>query len=333
MNRYFRQFCLMMFSGLLLVSLLIFIWLWKMSTTLTDEIRTPVPQNYQTWLQYPEQHGMHLQKIPCGQGQSQCFIASPDPQLTLAKRGRIMRQQLQAMSAKLSPQGEVKGILVLLHGRGSRKEFMLPIAERFVAAGFICVIPDLPAHGEHLSPRQYFATTPTEAQFAGHVLADARKHLNQPQLPAALWAMSLGSAFANRSLATDEKQWRAAVIVSGFDHLDGILSDKLDFLPDVLADPIHSIFKQLLKWRRDFDSDQATPKQWVQQVSLPVLVAHGDQDQLIRQARGRALFSAYNSKDKTWVNVSGGNHHNILITPMPLYATMGGWLLSYFTLR
>lgn len=329
--RIFHRLCLFLFIPLSVVCILLFIWLWQTSATLTQEIRTPIPEHIQTWLQHPEQHGMQLQSIACGNGKSRCLIASPSPQIPLAKRGAIIRKQLNAMNTPLSPLGDVKGILVLLHGRGSRKEFMLAIAERFVAAGFICVMPDLPAHGEHKTPQQYFATTLEESHFAADVLATARQHLNQPDLPAALWAMSLGTAFANRSLAVDGQQWKAAVIISGFDDLNSILLDKLDFLPDFLARPVHWLFTRMLKWRFDFNSGEATPKDWAIKINHPLLLVHGDQDRVIYINRGQSLFSAYASQDKTWVNVPTANHHNILVTPMPLYATMATWLLQHLS--
>ncbi len=327
----FRRLFLWTLFVISVIGIAAVLWLWHTAGKLTDEIRTPVPDYYQTWLQQPEKHGMQVQIIPCDNRQSYCLIALPDAKAALGNRGRVMRRQLQFMQVTLPRQGMAKGIMVLLHGRGSRKEFMLPIAERFVAAGFICVIPDLPAHGEHLLRRQYFAGTNDEAAFAERVLDDARQHLKQPELPAALWAMSLGGAFANRSVANNEKVWRSLVIVSSFDELNKVLRDKLDFLPDFLADNIHLLFLQILKWRQGFDVGKASPKQWAADITLPVLVVHGDQDTVIRQPHGKALFDAYKSNDKTWINVSGGNHHNVLITPMPLYATMGAWLLQHLS--
>lgn len=326
---FFRKLLLLSVCFVIIVGLVLVIWLWQLAGTLTNEIRTPVPEYYQTWLNHPEQHGMKLQKIPCENGQSRCLIASPDAQSILGQRGIIMRQQLQSMHTLPPVHGTAKGLLVLLHGRGSRKEFMLPIAERFVAAGFICIIPDLPAHGEHLAKQQFFASKDSEAHFANKILNEARQYLNRPKLPAAIWAMSLGGVFANRSVAHNEQLWQGLVIVSSFDELDKVLRDKLNFLPHFLAEPIQSLFLQIIKWRVGFDVKESNPKFWAKTITLPVLLAHGDQDKVIQPSRGRALFNSYASKDKTWISVRGGNHHNVLITPMPLYATMGAWLLTH----
>lgn len=329
MLRFFRRLFVLGISLIAIIALALGIWLWQLAKTLTNEIRTPVPDYYQAWLNHPEQHGMKLQKIPCEDGQSRCLIASPDKDSILGQRGVIMRQQLQSMHTTPPPLGTAKGLLILLHGRGSRKEFMLPIAERFVAAGFICIMPDLPAHGEHLAPQQFFASSNSESHFAETILNEARQHLNHSKLPAAIWAMSLGGAFANRSITHNEELWQGLIIVSSFDELDKILQDKLHFLPHFLAKHIHALFLQMIEWRVGFDVKKSSPKQWVKTVTLPVLLVHGEQDNVIQLPRGKALFNAYASKDKTWISVRGGNHHNVLITPMPLYATMGAWLLAH----
>lgn len=57
-------------------------------------------------------------------------------------------------------------------------------------------------------------------------------------------------------------------------------------------------------------------------------MAHGDMDPLISAARGKRLFYAFHSRKKLWVDVPGGNHNNILVTDMPLYAAMGEWFVS-----
>ena len=69
---------------------------------------------------------------------------------------------------------------------------------------------------------------------------------------------------------------------------------------------------------------------WVDKVSQPVLVVHGDNDQLIPASFGKALYESYRSEKKKWLTVKDGNHNNILITPMPLYAEMADWVLEHF---
>jgi hypothetical protein len=59
------------------------------------------------------------------------------------------------------------------------------------------------------------------------------------------------------------------------------------------------------------------------------MVAHGTEDTAIAMERGRALFDAFRSREKRWVEVEGGTHGDVLITPMPLYATMASWFLEF----
>ena len=77
------------------------------------------------------------------------------------------------------------------------------------------------------------------------------------------------------------------------------------------------------------DFADVTPAKWATGVSVPVLVVHGDEDELIPSDRGRCLHASFASTDKKWLTVKGGNHDNILITPMPLYAEMADWILEH----
>lgn len=71
------------------------------------------------------------------------------------------------------------------------------------------------------------------------------------------------------------------------------------------------------------------PAQWAGEINTPVMVAHGTDDQLIPIKAGKRLFSSFRSTDKKWQDVPGGNHSNVLVTPMPLYAEMASWILSH----
>ena len=45
--------------------------------------------------------------------------------------------------------------------------------------------------------------------------------------------------------------------------------------------------------------------------------------------QGKQLYESFASPVKKWVKVAGGDHGNVLTTPMPLYATMTEWVLTH----
>ncbi|MGB8354986.1 MAG: hypothetical protein WCD79_13910 [Chthoniobacteraceae bacterium] len=57
-------------------------------------------------------------------------------------------------------------------------------------------------------------------------------------------------------------------------------------------------------------------------------IAHGNQDALISMERGRRLYDAFPGAKKKWIEVEGGTHGTILVTPMALYAEMSAWFLA-----
>jgi len=96
----------------------------------------------------PQQFGIFVREYE-GPQKTPCLMVEPSAAPGEAKKGRAARELLARKGQTLRPWGEVRGTLILLHGRSGRKEDHLPIAERFCAAGFRCVIPDLPGHGDN----------------------------------------------------------------------------------------------------------------------------------------------------------------------------------------
>jgi alpha-beta hydrolase superfamily lysophospholipase len=71
------------------------------------------------------------------------------------------------------------------------------------------------------------------------------------------------------------------------------------------------------------------PEVWAQRVSTPVLVAHGDRDQVIALKRGRHLFDSLHSRDKSWLLVPGANHRNVLTSSAALNTSMSEWFIAH----
>ncbi|WP_459992240.1 alpha/beta hydrolase [Methylosoma difficile] len=317
-------------AALLLAVILILAIAWYSAGQLAQPTRRPLQTYHQDWLLQPQAHGMLLSRTECGNGRVPCLMVAPDAHSAPGKRGTLLRQQLTSMGSKVLSYGETRGILVLLHGRNGRKEDLLPVAERFVAAGFKCVIPDLPAHGDSPLKQLHFATQTTESALPVQVLNDARRYFNEPDAPAALWGLSMGGAFAIRSVKDSPQQWRALIIVSSFNSLPDVIADQLQGLPPLLSQAFVGILAPLTQYRGGADLYQVQPEQWASQITQPVLVIHGEDDPLITLKRGSQLFAAFQNPNKMWISVPKANHHNILVTEMPLYAKMGHWLMAYF---
>ncbi len=276
----------------------------------------------------PARAGLRVMSLDCLQGQAPCLVVSPKSGSAPGQRGRRLRQQLQSRGVTLPPYGQVVGTIVLLHGRNSRKEQMLRIAERFAAAGFRCVIPDLPGHGNSPLAQARFGTSDFERMLPARLLADVQEKLNWRPAPAFLWGYSMGGAVALHAAAEETANWRGLVIVSSFDRLDTVVDAHLNRHLGQLAAMHTTWFSPIGALFGTPDIDSIQPSRIAPSVHVPTLVIHGDRDQTIDPARGRALYSSLGSADKQWITVPGAGHQDVFITDMPLFARTAAWMLA-----
>jgi len=287
--------------------------------------RRPVQDYHREWLNHSAPHGLSIKAFSTSQ-RTPCLLAEPDAEAGPAERGQRLREQLQALGHSLEPYGTVQATLVLLHGRKGRKEDLLPVAERFCAAGFRCIMPDLPAHGENPTATVCFATVDEEARLPETVLAEAAQKFHFSPGPAGLWGMSMGGAFAVRAASSSPDHWGALVVVSSFDTLGSVIDGQLQWSRGGTG-LIRIAVAAVAAARGGVRLGKAQPAVWASKVMMPVLVAHGDADSLIPLAGGQRLFQAFGSADKQFVTVASGDHDNVLVTPMPLYSIMSDWFL------
>lgn len=302
---------------------------WKASTELLSPARRALLPYHYEWLERPNEHGMSIQPFAALNGQVPCLLVLPDAAARLSKRGQTLRRQLEEKGIVLTPFGATFANIVLMHGRNGRKEDLLPVAERFCAVGFRCVIPDLPAHGESPLPIVRFGTSEFEASLPQKVLDEAVTKFHLPNEAAGLWGMSMGGAFLAKAASQPDAPWRALVVVCSFASLDVVVEQKTVSYTKVAAPLFQRMVTALCVARGGVDPAEVQPVQWVANVKMPVYVAHGDQDSLIPLSQGQRLYEAYASTDKAWTVVKGGDHNRILVTEHPLYAEMTAWYLKY----
>ena len=262
-------------------------------------------------------------------GKVPCLLVMPDAAVGLSGRGKTLRDQLVEKGVALEPFGAAFANLVLLHGRNGRKEDLLPVAERFCAVGFRCVIPDLPAHGESPLTMVRFGASDFEASIPAGVLAEAVTRFHLPSELAGLWGMSMGGAFLARAASLQGAQWKALVVVCSFDSLDAVVEYKAAAYSEVVAPLLARVIGGICEARGGVDPSTTQPGKWAAAVTAPVFIAHSDDDTLIPLAQGQRLYEAYGSAEKTWTLVKGGGHNRILVTDYPLYAEMAAWYLKY----
>lgn len=276
----------------------------------------------------PADYGLSIISHDCLDGRVPCLLVEPDGLSGAGKRGKLLRQQLAEKGAELPAYGRVHGVIVLLHGRNGRKEDLLPVAERFVAAGFRCILPDLPAHGDSPLQAMSFGSSEFERQLPAKVLEDMRLQFGLPDEPAALWGMSMGGAFAVNAAGEASTDWDALMVVSSFASLDDVLESHIPEHWRSLFPALLSLLDADRSLRQEPTIRSIRPRQVAQSVTLPTLLVHGDRDTFVSIEQGKYLYAALGGADKKWLTVPGAGHRNVLATGMPLYAEMSDWLLQ-----
>lgn len=301
----------------------------RASSELVSPARRPLQDYHREWLEHPAAHGILIQKFTALDGRVPCLLVLPDASAGPSPRVATIRRQLEERGISLPSFGETFGNLVLMPGRNGNKEDLLPVAERFCAVGFRCILPDLPSHGESPEKICTFGASDLDARVPSGVLADAARRFHFPRQPAGLWGMSMGGAYLARAASLPGSDWQALVVVCSFDSLDAVLERKLFSFTGPAAPVFGRAIRRACVLRGGVDPSAVQPAKWAAAVSAPLLMAHGTDDELIPEAFGRRLFDAYGSAEKRWVSVEGGTHDRVLVTNMPLYATMAEWFLTH----
>jgi len=308
--------------------LLLFGYITYQGWRLASPSRKAVQDYHRDWLDHPEEHGVSIEKTMCLDGKVPVLVIEPSS--PLGKRGVKIREQLIAKAVTILSEEEVATneaahTVVLLHGRNGRKEDLLAVAERFCAVGLRCLLVDLPAHGDSAVETVLFGASEWEQDIPFRVLLECAEKYDFSPKKASLWGMSMGGSFANSALADKQhgSHWRSVVIVCSFDRLDQVIRGQCK--SDILTDYVSKVSESC----GGAQLSDVSPADWVKSVHTPVMMVHGTKDSLISDERGRALYNSYASTNKRWVEVDGGTHQNILVTPMPLYAEMLEWILLH----
>jgi len=289
-----------------------------MTVQLVSPVRQPLTDYHRQWIDQPEAHGITIRSMSLGKTATPVLCVEPAGEQP-ARRGAILRRQLREHGFAPADFGVIRAELILLHGRNGRKEGLLPIAERFCAAGFRCLIPDLPAGS--------FAGAEQDAELPMRLLEDWRAQSGET-LPCGMWGISLGGAFATHAAALAPEAWFGMVLINTFDQLDGVVREQASARFHWTGPWMHRAVGWNAHRKSGLDLKKIAPAHWASRVTTPVLTVHGTEDAVVPLQRGRRLFDAFASHDKEWLEVEGGGHDDVLVTPMQLYAAMSGWLLQ-----
>lgn len=320
---------LLVAAGLLALAFLVLVGWWGSGHLVSPE-RRGLEDYHREILSRPADHGLQIEPFAASDGTPGLLVTgSPAP--GAARKSRIARDELGRRHIAVPDWGEQIGTIVLLYGHNGRKEDQLPICERFCAAGFRCILMDLPGQGDHPGATGSFGLR--EAGGIEGVLNDAARQFDFPPAPACLFGVSQGGAIALQAAALAPGKWKAVASVATFASLDlPVLRSAQEMVPEDFhfCCPLAAFSVGCgTRLRAGFWPAEVRPLDAAARLTLPVLIAHGDQDPYIGIEQGRAIFSAVPSKRKQFRVVEGADHNRVLsIGSHRLYADFCAFFLA-----
>lgn len=200
-----------------------------------------------------------------------------------------------------------KASLILVHGVGGCKEHFTNLAINLAKKGYDCWFFDNRAHGE--SDGLYSTYGYLEKKDIKAIVDTIKTKI--PETKVAIWGNSLGGAIAIQAMEYD-KRIQFGIVESTFTNLRQIVYDyQKHFLYGIGMKFASNIALNQAGEIAKFNPDEVSPIQSVKHITQPILISHGDQDENISVDYGHALFENLASKDKSFVLVKGGGHHNL----------------------
>ena len=207
----------------------------------------------------------------------------------------------------LSNKDTTRATMILLHGIGGCKEHFLSLAKKLADYGISSIVMDSRAHGQ--SGGQY-CTYGFQEKSDISKLVDYLKSTGFDG-PIGIWGHSMGGAIAIQSMEKD-KRIEFGIIESTFTDLDQIVYEYQKRMTyGIGLYPFSYIALSKAGEIAGFEPDSVSPILSVQNITQPVLIAHGTNDQNIKFKYGRELFDGLKSKKKQFIPVKGADHNNI----------------------
>lgn len=330
-------FCRRHWRRVFLFSLLFFLLaicglVFWVGSQIASPSRRSLMDYHREFLSNPTTHGIRIAPFTASDG-TPCLFVTPDPLGSLGERGVKLRKQLTERGLTVPPAGHINGTLVLTHGRKGRKEDYLPIAERLCAAGFRCVIPDLPAHGDH--PVNITTYGVREATLPALVLNEAAQEFAFDPHPAGLIGMSMGGSVAVHAADLPDAPWMALVVISSFDSFPAVIRGQATVHAGVTLGPLWAqATDAIYQWKTGIPLETIQPRRHAAAIRIPTLIAHGTADPVVSMAAGRRLYDSLpETTVKKWLEVPDAGHDNVLITDFPIYAAIAEWMLRNVVVR
>ena len=217
------------------------------------------------------------------------------------------------MRERLNVPHDVSATVVMLHGRGGIKEDAFPVAERFVAAGFACLVFDARAHG--VSGGEFTTYGAREVEDLRAVINAAEDHYGKETLGSLVgFGISLGAAVLLQALP-EESRLEAAVLVSPFAELETVIHRAVENVVDSrMPALLPGLVMKFGGLRGGFAPSKIRPVDQAKTIGVPIMIVHAEDDRVIPPLQSRRVLDALPAREQAhrWRSVEDANHGNVL---------------------
>jgi hypothetical protein len=203
-----------------------------------------------------------------------------------------------------------RGLILWLHGVADSRASGVGIAQRFHRQGFDVAAFDARAHGESGGA---FCTYGYYEKHDVPKLLDALGARGADATHTVLMGMSMGAAIALQA-APHESRVRGVIAMAPFSTL---WLASYERKPYVMSDFTFRASVRRAEEIAQFRVDDVAPIQSAAQLSVPVLLIHGEQDDETPPAHSQRIYAAAASPRKRILIVPGATHRDLLATEKP----------------
>ena len=198
--------------------------------------------------------------------------------------------------------------IIVLHGWCGSKEWTREIIRLVVTHGYNAIAFDSRAHGA--SGGQYCTYGVREKDDVSAVLEEAQKRFGNIG-PVGVLGISFGGAVAIQALAAD-KRLRFGIAISSFCRLEDVARVQMRLFTKCDHDWLfHRVLAKGEAWG-GFKAADVQPTEAARGITQPILVIHGEHDNLCPIGDARQLFEHLASTNKEWFPAANSDHDHIL---------------------
>ena len=204
------------------------------------------------------------------------------------------------------PAESSRGTIIMIHGLGANKSFLLDEAYEFRYLGFNVMMIDLRAHGNSDGNTTTLGVRePAEVKLAyDYIAAKGERNI-------VLYGVSLGAVVVAKAMYDYHLTSSRIILDMPFENLEKLLEGRAR----ILGFPEEPFGVLVTFWsgvERGFNGFKHCTTRYVQKITCPVLMQYGALDKLVTRGETDAVFKNISSTDKKLVIYERANHESFL---------------------